>query len=476
VTAPPVRGTGDAVTRAALRRDTALVAVGQLAAVGSAFLVAVVGARVLPAEQFGALSWALSWLTFLAVLAQFGLTSVATIAVAQQERRTHGVLLRRLLLAQAVGVLATAALWQWALGPVTAAAGSPADVYRPLVLLVTLGLPVAAVGPVLVNVLRARYRFGMALVLGEHVRRVVLVVVLLVAAAGSATAARSARDALEWTVAVETAVYLVGLLLLVRVVAPRRTGRHAAGHEARDEARDEIGHEGGDEPPAATPDDGPAGGSPGRLLRLGAPFTLATLTSATVPQAGVWLLAVVATVEEVAVFSVAVRIAVLAAVPMAIGMRTLAPRIAAASAAGKLASLAEPVRRFAVWSTTVTALGLLLLAATGQVLLPALFGAGYEAALAPALVMCAGVLVNAWTGPCSVVLSHAGRQRTVASSALASALAFAGLATWWGSAWGGTGVAAAAAVAMSARNLYLAGVAPRALGVRTIAFPARKGH
>ena len=108
-------------------------------------------------------------------------------------------------------------------------------------------------------------------------------------------------------------------------------------------------------------------------------------------------------------------------------------------------------------------------------LLPALFGAGYDAALTPALVMCAGVLVNAWTGPCSVVLSHAGRQRTVAVSALVSSLAFAGLATWWGSAWGGTGVAAAAAVAMSVRNLHLAWAAHRTLGIRTIALPARRG-
>jgi O-antigen/teichoic acid export membrane protein len=89
--------------------------------------------------------------------------------------------------------------------------------------------------------------------------------------------------------------------------------------------------------------------------------------------------------------------------------------------------------------------------------------------------MCAGVLVNAWTGPCSVVLSHAGRQRTVAVSALCSALSFAVLATWWGSAWGGTGVAAAAAVAMSLRNLYLARAARRTLGIRTIALPPRRG-
>jgi len=457
LTTPLDRGADDARQRAALRRDTGLVAVGQLAAVVSAFLVTLVGARALPADEFGALSWALTWLTFLAVLAQFGLTQVATIAFAQQERKTHGALLRRLLLAQAIGVLVTAGLWQWVVGPVTAAAGTPPAAYRPLVLLVTLGLPVAALGPVLVNVLRVRDRFGAALVFGEHVRRVILVVVLLVAAVPTA------RAALGWTVAVETAVYLVGLLLEARVIALGGNGRHAAGHLPAGPLPGE---------PAATM---PVG-SPWRLLGSGGAFTVATLASVTVPQAGVWLLAVVAPVEEVAVFSVAVRIAVLVAVPIAIGMRTLAPRIAAASGGGRVASLEEPVRRFAVWSTAVTALAVAVLAAAGPVLLPALFGAEYEAALVPALVMSVGVLVNAWTGPCSVVLSHAGRQRIVAVSAAVAALAFAGLSAWWGASEGSNGVAAAAAVAMSARNLHLAWVAQRTLGIRTIALPARRGQ
>jgi O-antigen/teichoic acid export membrane protein len=446
VTAPLARVPGDADRRRALRRDTALVATGQLAAVASAALVTVVGARVLPADEFGALSWALSWLTSLAVLAQFGLTQVATIAVARQDRRSHAVLVRRLFLALAAGVLATALLWQEAVGPAAAAAGSPSAAYRPLVLLVTLALPVAAVGPVLVNVLRARNRFGLALAFGEHVRRVVLVAVLLLAS-GAATVP-SAGAALGWAVAVETAVYLAGVLLLARAVAPA-----------------------GGEPRAAAPEEDR---SPWRLLRWGGAFTLATVASVTVPQAGVWLLAAVAPVEEVAVLAVAVRIAVLAAVPTAVGMRTLAPRVAAASGSGRLAALQEPVRRFAVWSTAATALAVAGLAAAGPVLLPAVFGAAYGAALVPALVMCAGVLVNAWTGPCSVVLSHAGRERPVAVSALVSALAFAGLATWWGGLWGGTGVAAAAAAAMSARNLYLARTARRELGIRTIALPARR--
>jgi O-antigen/teichoic acid export membrane protein len=439
VTAQPVSSPGSAARRGTLRRDATLVAVGQLVAVSSAFLLTVVGARLLPADDFGALSWALSWLALLAVLAQSGLTQVSTIAFAREDAAAGRVLLWRLLGALAVGVTAVVLLWTAALGPLAAGTGTPTAVYRPLVLVVALWVPVAAVGPVLADVLRARARFGLALLLGEHVRRVVLVGVL-VAAAG-ASHAPSLRTLLWWAVGIETAVYLAGLLVVVGVVGAPAPGTVAA--------------------------------SPWRLLRRGSSFTLATLASVTVPQAGVWLLATLAPVGQVAVFAVAVRIAVLLAVPTAIVMRTLAPRIASAAATGRLAELQAPIRRTASWSTAVTALAVLVLAAAGPWLVPAVFGPGYAGALAPALVMCVGVLVNAWTGPCSVVLSHAGHERLVAGSALVSAVAFFGLGSWWGAAWGGTGVAAAAAVAMSARNLYLARAARQRSGIRTIATTAR---
>jgi O-antigen/teichoic acid export membrane protein len=430
---------GGAGQGSALRRDAGLVAAGQLLAVASAFLVTLVGARVLPQEEFGALSWALSWLTYLAVLAQFGLTQVATVVFAREDGGSRAVLLRRLLVALAAATAVVVVLWTVAVGPLTAATGTPPEAYRPLVLVVALWLPVAAVGPVLANVLRARDRFGLALTFGEHVRRLVVVAVLLAGAA--AVAGPSLRTLLWWAVGAETAVYLVGLLVLARVVAG--------------------------------PGD-PAGPSGWSLLRSGSAFTLATLASVTVPQAGVWLLAVVAPVDEVAVFSVAVRIAVLFAVPTAIVMRTLAPRIVAVSAAGRLAALEDPIRRSATWSTALTALALLVLALGGQVLVPLVFGDAYAGALVPALVMCAGVLVNAWTGPCSVVLSHAGHERTVAVSALVASAAFFALSAWWGTVWGATGVAAAAAVAMGARNAHLAYEVRRTLGVTTIAVPARR--
>jgi O-antigen/teichoic acid export membrane protein len=443
VTAPPSPDTGNAGRRGALRRDTALVAIGQLAAVLSAFLLTLVGARLLPAEDFGALSWALSWLTYLAVLAQFGLTQLATIDFAGDDPAARSGLLRRLLGAQGIGLAAVGVLWWGLIGPLAAATGTPPEAYRPLVLVVGLWLPAAAVGPVVVNALRARGRFGLSLAFGEHVRRLVLIGVLVVLAA--ATAGLSVRTALWWAVGIETVVYLVGVLVLVGVV------RGSGGRHAHD-----------------------AGSSPWRLLRRGGAFTLASLASVTVPQAGIWLLAALAPVQEVAVFSVAVRIAVLFAVPTAIGMRTLAPRVAAASAAGRLPALQAPIRRFAVWSTAVTAAAVLVLAVAGDRLLPAVFGDGYEAALAPALLMSAGVVVNAWTGPCSVVLSHAGQQRVVALSSLVAALAFFALSVWWGSLWGAEGVAAAAAVAMSGRNCHLAYAAEDLLGIRTAALPGRR--
>jgi O-antigen/teichoic acid export membrane protein len=440
----PARAAGTAPKRH-LRRDAAYVAAGQLAAVASAFLMTVVAARVLPARDFGALSWALSWLTYLAVVAQLGLTQVATIAFAGRAHDEHPVLLRRLLAAQALGVLAVGAVWEALLGPVTAASGTPPAAYRPLVAVVALWLPAAAVGPVLVNALRARSRFGLSLVFGEHVRRVLLIAILLVAAVAGSDPSLS--TVVWWTVAVESVVYLAGVAALVGVVAGRRPRRPGP-------------------PPRWTT---------GGLVRFGSSFTLATLASATVPQAGVWLLAAFAPVEEVAVLSVAVRIAVLLATPTAIGMRTLAPRIAAAHEAGDLATLEEPMQRFALWSTAATVAATVALAVTGPALLPAVFGDGYGRALAPALLLSAGAVVNAWTGPASAALSHAGHQRTVAISALVAALGFLAGSALLAPIWGANGVATMASLAMSGRNLHLARAAHRSLGLRTTAVPCRKG-
>jgi O-antigen/teichoic acid export membrane protein len=330
-----------------------------------------------------------------------------------------------------------ALLWWLAVGPLAAAAGTPPEAYVPLVALVALWLPAAAVGPVVVNALRARGRFGWSLVFGEHVRRVLLIG-LIAGTAGAATAA-PLTTVLWWAVALESAVHAAAVVVLLWVV--RADGLRDGG--------------------------GPAA-SPWSLLRAGSAFTVATLTSASVPQAGVWLLAAFAPVAEVAVLSVAVRIVLLLLTPAAIGMRTLAPRIAAAHERGRLPALEGTIRRFTLWSTAVTTLAVLVLAATGTWLLPAVFGAGYGEALLPTLLMSVGVLVNAWTGPCSVLLSHAGHQRTVATSSALAAAAFFGLSVGLAPSWGAEGVAVAAAVAMSARNLSLARIARRSLGVSTV--------
>jgi len=419
-----------------LGRDTGFVVAGQVAAVVSAFLFTLVGARLLSVEDFGALSWALSWLAFLAVLGQFGLTQVATITLARRDTGDAPTVVRRLLLAQAAGVGVVVGLWALAVGPLAAGAGTPPGIYAPLVALVAVWLPAAAVGPVVVNALRARGRFGWSLVFGEHVRRVLLIGLL----AGTAAAATGTplTTVLWWAVGLESAVYAAAVLVLLRI---------------------------------ARADEGPgdaAAASPWALLHLGSAFTVVTLTSAAVPQAGVWLLAAFAPVEEVAVLSVAVRIALLLLTPAAIGMRTLAPRIAAAHERGRLPALEGAIRRFTLWSTAVTTLAVLVLAATGAWLLPAVFGAGYGEALVPTLLMAVGVLVNAWTGPCAVLLSHAGHQRTVATSSALAAAAFFGLSVLLAPSWGAEGVAAAAAVAMSTRNVALARIAHRSLGVRTV--------
>ena len=429
--------TGGLPRERGVRRDVTLVAIGQLVAVVSAFLLTVVGARLLSPEEFGALSWALSWVTYLAVVAQLGLTQVATISLADPRLVRPQPVVQRLLVAQGVGLLLVVPVWWLLIGPVASGVGDPPTAYGPLIALTALWLPAAAVGPVVVNALRARGRSAAAVLFGEHVRRLVLVGLILMAAL--VPGGLGLRPVVAWAVALETVIYLVGVLVLLR--------------ETR------VGDADADGAPIPTPSS---------MLRSGAGFTVATLASVTVPQAGVWLLAAFVPVGEVAVFSVAVRVALLVGTPTVIVMRTLAPRVVAAHRAGDLGRLEQTIRRSALWSTGATGLAVLGLAVGGRWLLPALFGQEYASALPAALILCVGMLVNAGTGPCSVVLSHAGRSRTVAASAVVSSLTFLVLAAWLASWAGGAGVAAAAAVAMSGRNLHLARAARRSLGITTL--------
>jgi len=421
-----------------LRRDLVFVAAAQVLTVVTAFALTVVAARMLGGSRFGTLSWALSWVAFLGVIAQFGLSQLTTVRLGGPAKSTDLHVLDRLAAAQLLLSLGAAVLWLIAVGPLVVSLSNDGSAYRPLILVVAVWIPAAAAGPVIVAGLRARRRFAASSAFGDHVRRVMLIAVLLVMRAVDPTV--NVRAAAMWAVALETSVFVYGFASLRAGIAPSTADRS------------------GD----AVSDDTPFG-----IIRQASAFAIPAVTSITIPQAGVWMLAFFDSSTQVGVLAVAARVAVLLAAPGAIGLRAFAPRIVHANEVGTLPSLEPALRRFTTLAGLLTLGAAAAIPIFGPWLLPLVFGKVYSDAVLPAAVLSLGYLVNVATGPCTVLLSHTGRTRIVSQVAIWAALGFIALTLLLSGPLGATGVAIAAAVTMSGRNLYLAVVVKRTMGMIT---------
>jgi len=421
-----------------LRRDLMFVAGAQVLTVVSAFALTVVAARMLGGSRFGTLSWVLSWLAFLGVIAQFGLGQLTTVRLGGPAKPTDLHVLDRLAMAQVTMSVGAALVWLVAVGPLVVSLSNDSSSYRPLIVVVAVWIPVAAAGPVIVAGLRARGRFAASSAFGDHVRRIMLIAVLLAMRAIDPTI--DVRSAALWAAAFETAAFVYGFVLLRSGVRPTTMG-HADQTQSSDTS---MG-----------------------IVRQASAFAIPAITSITIPQAGVWMLAFFDSSTQVGVLAVAARVAVLLAAPGAIGLRAFAPRIVHANEVGTLQSLEPSLRRF------TTLAGLLTLAAAAAIplfgpwVMPLVFGEVYSDAVVPAAVLSIGYLVNVATGPCTILLSHTGRTRIVSQVAIWAAVMFIALTLALSGPLGATGVAIAAAVTMSGRNIFLAIVVKRSMGMVT---------
>jgi len=414
------------------------VGAAQVLTVVSAFALTVVAARMLGGSRFGTLSWALSWLAFLGVIAQFGLSQLTTVRLGGPAKPTDLHVLDRLAVAQLIISIGAALLWLVAIGPLVVSLSNDGSSYRPLILAVAVWIPAAAAGPVIVAGLRARRRFAASSVFGDHVRRIMLIAVLLVMRAIDPTI--DVRSAALWAAALETSAFVYGFVSL-------RTGVRSAAVDRSD---------------GAGSDDSPTG-----IIRQASAFAIPAVTSITIPQAGVWMLAFFDSSTQVGVLAVAARVAVLLAAPGAIGLRAFAPRIVHANEVGTLQSLEPSLRRFTTMAGLLTLMAAASIPIFGPWLMPLVFGDVYSDAVVPAAVLSLGYLVNVATGPCTILLSHTGRTRIVSQVAIWAAFGFIALTLLLSGPLGATGVAIAAAVTMSGRNLYLAFVVKRSMGMIT---------
>jgi O-antigen/teichoic acid export membrane protein len=167
---------------------------------------------------------------------------------------------------------------------------------------------------------------------------------------------------------------------------------------------------------------------------------------------------------QVAYYSVAASAANLGVMVLNGVNVTLAPRMSALYAEGKLADLQMVVRdaaRTAFVCSLFTAAFLIIL---GRPLLT-LYGANFHAAYVPLLILLCGQMCNAAVGPVGMLLTMARAERSVMWAVGLGSLISLLLALWLAQPLGANGAAIAAAANLVTWNSILAAVSVRRLGI-----------
>ena len=138
---------------------------------------------------------------------------------------------------------------------------------------------------------------------------------------------------------------------------------------------------------------------------------------------------------------------------------------------GALVAMVQPNMKKLVAYSSVSHLGFVVL---GIPFLRIFFGAAYERAYVPMLILLAGQLVNAGTGSVVTLLNMTGYERETAKGIVVSAGLNLVLNLWLIPLWGIIGSAVATTASMIVWNLVLWWAVRKNLGVNTVAFARLK--
>ena len=177
---------------------------------------------------------------------------------------------------------------------------------------------------------------------------------------------------------------------------------------------------------------------------------------------------------DIGIFRVATQVSMLAALGLVAVNAVVAPRFAALHTQGEMARLQRlatlSARAIFLFSFALT-IGFVVL---GIPFLRIFFGAAYERAYVPMLILLAGQLVNAGTGSVVTLLNMTGYERETAKGIVLSAGLNLVLNLWLIPLWGIVGSAVATTASMIVWNLVLWWAVRKNLGVNTVAFARLK--
>lgn len=420
-----MRGVADAVDvigwlrGAPLAGDTLLTLAVTACAQCLALALQVLFARYLGPVEFGIYSVAIAWLGLALIVAKGGLdTALVRLVAGFRSRGEPGrmgpalAFARRsaLLVALVLGVLAvgTAGLWP----------GEGLARYRDVLVLLAIGLPVAAWSELHGAALRGCRRLLLALS-GDGIVRPAVAAALSVAIWSSVPGPPTAVMALG--------CFLMGTLCSAIVTA---TGLRALQKPLPAVVAHPADHR--------------------EWRRLGLSLMVANGALVAMYSVDAVIIGLLGTPAAAGFFAVASRVAMFVLFVMNASQVAAAPRLAAA--AGDREELRSAVRMMNGLSLAA-ALPIGVVLGTAAEPLLGMFGPGFDEAGSILRLLVVAQLCNVLTGPTGAILSMAGRERELAMLVSAGLLMHIGLATWLVPVAGAEGAAVAALVSHGAWNL-----------------------
>jgi O-antigen/teichoic acid export membrane protein len=210
--------------------------------------------------------------------------------------------------------------------------------------------------------------------------------------------------------------------------------------------------------------------SPKEVLDDAIPFLVIALTAFVLLSSDIWILGVLGSGRDVAVYGAASRLVTFVAMPLLIVNLVLPPIVAEMYAQGKTARLERTLRTFSTLAGVPSLLVLVGFMLLGGPIMGLVYGKPiYQSgtAVLVLLILSAAKLVAVWSGSCGLVLQFTGHQTSMLRvSLLTSPLFFvvAILATWR---YGPVGVASAAALTTTVQNVIMVLLAKRKTGMWT---------
>jgi O-antigen/teichoic acid export membrane protein len=209
----------------------------------------------------------------------------------------------------------------------------------------------------------------------------------------------------------------------------------------------------------------------GRLLQNSFPVFLVTMMTLVMGWTDILVLGAWSDPEQVGIYGVAMRIALLSTFVLSAVNIVVAPQFAALHAKGDLAGVRRVAQQSAFWTRAIAVPVLLVLLTVPDLILQ-IFGAKFKEGAWALRILAVGQFVNLATGPVGIVLLMTGNEKIMRNNiAVSAALNLIGNFVLV-PAYGAVGAAASTAMALAFMNIVSWAAVMNRLKINTLAMPS----